>query len=232
MIELKFFGRGAGFNPSEGNTNAWFTKGNHLVMLDCGESTFSAVTRNPGLQSWQSITVLLTHLHADHSGSLASLCSYNHYVLKRNVLIIHPMDTVRELLRLQGIGSEVYDHANTFAEDRGFRATALPVRHVPDMKCFAYELSDEDETIYYSGDAAEFSEDTRRKLLDGTYARIYHDVASYASMTHCPIDELIEKVPLSYRKRIYAMHLDSAFEETLLSKGFSVVSTERMGQRP
>lgn len=222
-MELRFFGRGAGFNPKEGNTNGWIALDKTLVMLDCGESTFAAVSHHPGLAQWDHVVVLLTHLHADHAGSLASLCSYNYFVLQRKVLVVHPIDTVKELLRLQGVGEEVYQYASQLPEGFGIRAKALPVRHVFDMSCFAYELSDGRETIYYSGDAAEFPDEVAQKLQAGEYQRVYHDMASYASATHCPVAMVEEKVPFALRKQVYAMHLDSDIEEAFLAKGFSVV---------
>lgn len=223
MLDIKFFGRGAGFNPKEGNTNAWLGLDDTLLMLDCGESTFAAVSAFPGLQKWRHVVVLLTHLHADHVGSLASLCSYNYFVLKRQVLVVHPEESVKDILRLQGVGEEVYRYEKTLPEGFGIKALPLPVRHVPDMACYAYEISDDEETIYYSGDAAEFPDAVAAKLKDGTYARVYHDVASYASATHCPVDEVEQKVPIDLRKRVYAMHLDGDHEKAFLAKGFSVV---------
>lgn len=227
-MELNFFGRGAGFNPGEGNTNAWMELNKTLVMLDCGESTFAAVSRHPGLAQWDHVVVLLTHLHADHAGSLASLCSYNYFVLQRKVLVVHPIDTVKELLRLQGVGEEVYDYAPSLPESYGIKAKSLPVRHVSDMSCFAYELSDGKETIYYSGDAADFPDEVAQKLQNGDYQRVYHDIASYDSATHCPVATVENKVPFDLRKRVYAMHLDSDIEQAFLSKGFSVVQANHI----
>ena len=222
-MELHFFGRGAGFHPQEGNTNAWLAAGKTLIMLDCGESTFAAVSHHPGLEPWDRVVVLVTHLHADHVGSLASLCSYNYFVLGRQVLVVHPVDTVKEILRLMGVGEEVYRYAPALPEGYGIQAKAMPVRHVPDMPCFGYELSDGQETIFYSGDAAEFADETAAKLLSGAYARVYHDMASYDSKTHCPIAQAEEKVPPAYRGRVYAMHLDGDVERTFLDKGFRVI---------
>ncbi len=223
MIDLQFFGRGAGFNPALGNTNAWFRLDNHLVMLDCGESTFAAVSRYPGLKGLDSVTVLLTHMHADHVGSLASLCSFNYFVLGRKVLVVHPVQAVQQLLRLQGIGDEVYNWSPSWPAHLPVQVEAHKVRHVPDMQCFAYNIGDADEQIYYSGDSAEFPARVAQGLESGHYARVYHDMASHESATHCPVWDVEAAVPAALRKRVWAMHLDGDCLEDFRSRGFSVV---------
>ena len=39
-MELIFTGRGAAFNPKEGNTNAYFIENDRLFLVDCGETMF------------------------------------------------------------------------------------------------------------------------------------------------------------------------------------------------
>ena len=42
-MELLFLGRGAAFNTSQGNTAACIREGERLMLLDCGETVFSAL---------------------------------------------------------------------------------------------------------------------------------------------------------------------------------------------
>lgn len=227
MIDLKFFGRGAGFYPALGNTNAWLSRGDHLVMLDCGETTFDRLMKHPGLSNWQQVTTLITHLHADHVGSLGTFLAYNLFVLKRKVHLVHPVDQIRDLLRLQGVGEEVYTFSHQMPPIDGFTARALPVHHAPDMACFGYELEDQDECVYYSGDAGVFPQAVADGLASGRYARVYHDVASDPKATHhCPVASIEALVSKELRPRVFAMHIDRAgFEDTLREKGFSVVQS-------
>ena len=39
-MDLKFLGRGSGFNTKEGNTAAYCIKDDMLLLIDCGESVF------------------------------------------------------------------------------------------------------------------------------------------------------------------------------------------------
>ncbi|NCB05494.1 MAG: MBL fold metallo-hydrolase [Clostridia bacterium] len=224
-MKLTFLGRGAAFYPQFGNTNAYFEMGGDLYFLDFGESAYEKVVTRLNLRAYQNVYVLLTHLHADHSGSLASLISYNYCVLGRRVQVVHPLPTVRELLKLQGIGDRFYDYHETLPETCPVRAKPVEVKHAEDMRCFGYLLSDGEETIYYSGDSAEFPPVVAKKLLAGELARVYHDVASGPSGSHCYVRRLEEVVPMALRSKVFGMHLDCDYCDTLKALGFSVVET-------
>ena len=65
-MELKFLGRGAAFNPKEGNNSAYFIENNQLFLIDCGESIFERLFENGLLKSVESINLMITHTHYDH----------------------------------------------------------------------------------------------------------------------------------------------------------------------
>ncbi len=50
-MELKFLGRGAAFNPKEGNNSAYFIENNQLFLIDCGENIFERLVENGLLES-------------------------------------------------------------------------------------------------------------------------------------------------------------------------------------
>lgn len=223
QLELKFMGRGAAFNPAFGNTNAYLTIGDDLFFMDFGESAFDKAVKRLRLDSRSRIVVLLTHLHADHAGSLASLISYCHCVLKKQVLVVHPITTVVEMLRLQGIAPSFYDYSPTLPAGFPIEAEALEVRHAEDMRCFGYFLTCGNERIFYSGDTSRLHERVREELLAGKLSRVYHDIASSDSASHCYVQRIVEAVPEALRARIYAMHLDGDYADALQTLGFSVV---------
>ena len=75
-MKIKFLGIGSAYNTKWLNSNAYFIVANSLYLLDCGESTFGKLMELGILNdNYNGIYVLLTHLHADHAGSLPSLCS-------------------------------------------------------------------------------------------------------------------------------------------------------------
>lgn len=227
MIELHFLGRGAAFYPRFGNTNAYFTLGRDLFFLDFGESAFEKAVCKLDLGAYEHIYVLLTHLHADHAGSLASLCSYTHCVLKREICIVHPQSSVAELLRLQGIAPQFYHYAPALPPGCPLQAEAVEVRHAADMRCYGWLLSADGETIYFSGDSSDISSRVLKGLRDGGISRVYHDTAMHVSESHCHISALEEKIPLEERGRVWCMHLDSDCEQELLAKGFRVVTCDQ-----
>ncbi|MFQ9702485.1 MAG: MBL fold metallo-hydrolase [Enterocloster clostridioformis] len=68
-----------------GNTSAWFEADGCLFLVDCGETVYELLMKRSSLREYRQIYVLLTHLHADHVGSLGSLISYNYCILgKKN----------------------------------------------------------------------------------------------------------------------------------------------------
>lgn len=223
MFDLKFFGCGAAFCPSLGNTNAWFVKGSTLWLLDCGESTFEKAVRLVHPEQYEKIYVLLTHMHADHCGSLASLCSYMFFKFDKRVRIVHPSENIVAMLALQGIGRDNYEYFPELPAWESIRCSFLPVKHADDMAAFACLLSDEDETIYYSGDAAELLDAVREAFLAGKISRIYHDTASHLSTFHCWYQLLADAIPPERRKDVHCMHLDGDYAALLTELGFSVV---------
>ena len=137
-----------------GNTSAWFEMDGCLFLVDCGETVYELLMKRSNLREYRQIYVLLTHLHADHVGSLGSLISYNYCILGRKICVIHPRATVVELLRLMGIKDEFYNYYQELPEDAGcLRAEPVPVEHADNMDCFGYILEAEGMRIYYSGDA-------------------------------------------------------------------------------
>ncbi|HBE86714.1 MAG TPA: hypothetical protein DDW53_17100, partial [Lachnoclostridium sp.] len=75
-MELHFLGSGSAFYPLYKNTIAYFELNNDLYLIACGETVFETLLSLVDLEQYREIYVVITHLHADHVGSLASLISY------------------------------------------------------------------------------------------------------------------------------------------------------------
>ena len=84
-MELKFTGIGAAYYPVLGSNCAFFEHGGGLYLIDCGESTFKSMYSRNEIYHYDKITVLITHLHADHIGSLGSFLSFCNIVLQKKI---------------------------------------------------------------------------------------------------------------------------------------------------
>lgn len=222
MQELQFLGVGASFYPILGNTNAFFETDGDLFFLDFGEAAYEKVVRRFDLKAYRHIYVILTHLHADHVGSLASLLSYAHCVLGIEVAVVHPIDTVTKLLSLLGIAPDFYRYLPTLPDNCPVSITPYDVPHAADMRAFGYVLRQGREAVYYSGDAADVPEPVLKDFLAGRIARMYQDTASHSSSSHCLYTHLEALIPAEYRARVFCMHLDGDYAHMLRAHGFSV----------
>ena len=136
-MKLNFLGCGSAFNPLDGNTSAYFTIGRKLYIVDVGESVFLKLYEKDLLRQYDEILILITHLHADHVGSLPSLISYVYYVLGKTVMVMHPDPGLWQLLDLMGIDRTAYHRLECHAlEDGKLNINAVPVRHADDMRCY------------------------------------------------------------------------------------------------
>ncbi|PFK99863.1 ribonuclease Z [Priestia megaterium] len=238
---LNFIGRGSAFNTKEGNNCAYIKKGEHLLLIDCGSSTFSRLIESNLLDGVKNITVLITHLHPDHVGSLGDLIFYSYYsiapMFERKVKVLVPTQIVEELgeiLRLTGVESNTYDSYELgLAYDFNFDQVGLKglgpisVEHAEELNCFGYVLFSEDKTIYYSGDSNMIPGDILKALENGHIDYFYQDTcqADYEGNVHLSLRKLTKLIPYELRHKVYCMHLDEKFnEQTAKDLGFNVVS--------
>lgn len=227
-MKLNFLGKGAAFYPQYGNTCAYFIKGTSLYLLDCGETVYETLFRKGILENAGQVYVILTHLHADHVGSLGSLISYFYCLKKQRIHVIHPLDTIVQLLRLEGIGDDFYQYHKTLPDTGdGLSASPVEVPHADNMTCFGYVLKDEETSLYYSGDSSDLPEKIRQAFLRREIQNIYHDTSSHDSPhpSHCYYGKLADAIPRELRSHVHCMHLDSNIDDQLYELGFSVVKT-------
>lgn len=212
---LTFTGTGSTHCMELGNCCAFMSCGKDLVLLDCGEDTFASPLLQQALHGCRGeIWCLLTHLHGDHAGSLATLCLYSAAELGKRVRICYPSSGAAALLNLMGVLPEyieLYVHF-PLQLSGGLIAYPVPTEHVDWMECYGYLLQTAEGSCYYSGDARMIPEGILEGFQQGKVGTIYQDVCLYGPKggPHLTLEELCEIIPdQAQRSRIWVMHLDS-----------------------
>lgn len=222
MTELHFLGCGAAFYPVFGNTSAWFVRGTHFFLLDCGEDVFRKVYGLDEYRNSDQVTVVLTHMHCDHAGSLGSLLSYTWFCRGIRAKVVYPDERLIQYLTLEGIVREAYEFCPGPCREAGLMIRPVSVHHDPSMGCFGYRLEDEEERLYYSGDSSAVEDSIVEELKNGTLDRLYLDTSKHAPRDsgHGNYEALKEKIGPEWRRRVVCMHLDCDFIEEIKRDGF------------
>lgn len=224
-MQLHFLGTGSAFNPLMGNNGAYFARGKDLYLLDCGETAFYLLMRAGLLEEYTgSLTVALTHTHADHCGSLGTLALYAAERLGRPLTIVHPHEQAKTLLALMGVRDTQYRMLPAL-DEKGIKITPRGIRHIA-MTAYAFLLNDGEETIYYSGDSAVLPEDIIEGVRSGHVARVYQDVSFYdgpapENPPHLPFSTLLDAVEPALRGRFVIMHMNRDFRADAAAHGFA-----------
>ena len=230
MAELIFLGCGAGYNPALGPNSAYFVLNKHLYLLDCGTSVFERLAEKGVLKEAESVTVFLTHQHADHIGSLGILLDYCWDILGLKPALIHPGQDPVKLLAQMGVSPEAFSPSfvNVYGPDaNGVSVRFLPVDHAPDLPAYGLMIDADADRFYYSGDANDLPGEVLDGIIDGSLSRAYQDTASKNSDYHCSLEKLCQRVPPAYRQKVVCMHLDAAHNpDAILGAGFRMASAE------
>ncbi len=238
-MELKFLGRGAAFNPKEGNTSAYFVENNQLFLIDCGENIFERLFESGLLNSVESINLMITHTHSDHVGSLGSLAMYSFYVLHRPLNIILPkgakhLSNIEKVLTGFYVEEQMYNYVDEKNYDDKYQTFQniryMETNHRDDYNCYGIMFNTQNGIVYYSGDTKEIN--NIKALMDSgqTIDKLYIDTTSddFPGNVHVYIGILQEEIPNELKNRVYCMHInnDSCIEQARVL-GFNVVEVEK-----
>lgn len=237
---LKFLGRGASFNPKEGNNSAYFVENKELFLIDCGESTFQSLIKSGLLDEIEVINLMITHTHSDHVGSLGSLTMYTFYNLNKPLNIILPNNTkyicsIEQLLKIFGCNKNMYKFIEESAFDgkiKTFQSIRyVETKHCADLACYGLVFNMKNGIVYYSGDTNETS--TLKKLLSSSKQidKLYIETTSvnFSGNPHLYIELLEEVISEDLKNKVYCMHInDDVCIERAKELGFNVVEVYKV----
>ena len=242
-MELKFLGRGAAFNPKEGNTSAWFIENNELFLIDCGESVYRKLIETDLLEQVETINLMITHTHSDHTGSLGSLVMYSYYNLHKPLNIILPehakhISNIKNLLTGFGCGEDMYN----FIDEKSFdfkyenfqNIRYIETSHCKELNSYGLIFNTLNGVVYYSGDTNELN--VVKALIEkgGVIDKLYLDTTStnYPGNVHLYIGFIDEFIPDELKEKVYCMHINSdECIELARTYGFNVVNNYEVSKK-
>lgn len=234
-MNLSFIGRGSAFNTIEGNNNAFYLndKG-QMLLIDCGETTFTRLKEKGILNEVKELFVAITHTHSDHVGSLSSLILYLFFALNKRPNLILTGDetynrTLKDLIKIMGLSDDNINFitTNEFAKEMVEFKTFEFVEsgHVDNFKTFGIVYTTDNGITYYSSDTN--STECLETYLNNKYLdKIYIDISirEQEGNSHLSFDTLLKVVPKEKRNKVYTMHFDSAeLIQKAIGAGFKVV---------
>lgn len=196
---LNFLGRDSGFGKN--NNSAYIEDKKNLILIDCGYSVFEKVKEKFDISKYNSIYVVITHLHNDHAGSLSQLILYSWFIYNKKVTVVSKCERIKEYLDITGTPSESYKLVNNL-ENLEF----IKTEHTKYLDAYGFVAIIQNKKIVYTGDT-----NTLEPFLEHlkTADELYVDVSRYGG-AHIKIDDIIDKLKKVAEKntRIYLMHLD------------------------
>lgn len=193
-----------------GNSAAIVEFKGHSILLDCGFTVYPTLRQHQLTRNLEYI--LLTHLHNDHTGSLANILLHCHYFNTHcRPSILYPDDDFRdeiyEFLRLQIQKPEKYADFIPLSELPGITAVDTFGQHAERLQSYAYIFEENGERIVFSGDLGQ--PESLFAFLRGMPPKattVFHDITfSEGNPAHTHYKKLI---PLAQDYHILGYHCD------------------------
>lgn len=228
-MKLTFLGIGAAFCPSLLNTCAYFKAGRHLYLLDCGSTAFIRLSQLGLLEDVDGVTCIISHRHADHTGSLGTLIAYATYVKHFPITLVHPDEKLAQQMDLSGIDRSEYQFTPSECyEDACISVRFHPVQHTPGFAAWGFTLTAEGETIYYSGDGEAPPAHIWEDFCMGRIHRLYQDSGRLPHPGHGDFEALRSACPAQRRSCLYPIHLDCDYRALIEQEGFGLAEVAPM----
>ncbi len=204
-MKLEVLGTNAAF-AKDGITNSFilWKYENDGILLDCGFSVFHALLQKNYADKIN--TVLISHLHQDHSGSLINFLDYRFKVLNRTTSV--GGTNIDRFIQIHS-GNGWEDKLHSFPENLNYKRIEVP--HAKGMECYALFVENK---LLYSGDSAVSILTTPEAQ---TAKMIIHDTSLTRGGIIVSIDELAEASPEIKAKTFLSHYLPKDYD-TLAEK--------------
>ena len=238
-FKFKFLGFGSGRSPLYGSNSAYMMlPGGGMLLMECGETVYQILNENKDFASAKWLTIIMSHTHDDHCGSLGMVVTEAYLRTGMPVNIIYcglpQRRLIRQLLNVFGVPCDYYRllsarrvNNDRFTQITTFGTDAMHVRmvrtqHVPEIPCYSITINyftrnlDGHPIIYWSGDTHE-PMNAALTITMSKDVQVYHEVSSAHGEHHTCIDDLDEAYRqvaddeedlADYRRRTTIMHIN------------------------
>lgn len=153
-MQIKFLGTGGAFDTDYLNSAALLEFRDMHLLIDCGFTVFPTLVKKNLISKVDHI--IITHLHNDHSGSLANLLLYKSIVEKvKPPVILYPSEEFKEqlynFLKIQVKDPDKYAEFVPLEQFEGITAIDTFGQHSENLQTYSY-IFDNDSRYVYSGD--------------------------------------------------------------------------------
>ncbi|KAA5540384.1 MBL fold metallo-hydrolase [Adhaeribacter rhizoryzae] len=154
-MQLKFIGTGGAFEPEYFNSAALLSFKNKTILIDAG---FTVYPRLLALDLFFKIDyILITHLHNDHSGSLANILLHKYFHDKgQQFTILYQSEKFKkqleEFLVIQLKDTTKYANFAPLETLSDISALDTFGRHSEGFQTYSFIFEEENERLVYSGD--------------------------------------------------------------------------------
>ena len=220
-MNLNFIGIGGAFNTELGNNAAYIIENNKILFLDIGLDTFDKIVKYKLLENMDEIYVLITHLHGDHVGGLATFIQFAYFGFNKVVKIVDNSECftshVKTLLNITAVGTDNYEFINVENLPFSFNIELRLTKHHPLLECYSVIFEEKNGKTLYTSDSNDI-EYLKEKINDKEFIKIYTEVGETPSV-HTDYEEL-KKLDKS---KLILMHIESMkLYEKLLKEGYKV----------
>ena len=193
---LSFLGRDSGFGKN--NNSAFYETEKELIIIDCGITVFEKVKEKFDLSKYDSIKIIITHLHNDHAGSLSQLILYCWFIHHKKVTVLSKCEKIKEYLDITGTNEEAYEIKQNIE--------FIKTEHVDNLDAYGFYICLNGKNIVYTGDT-----NTIEPFIPYIEKsdELYIDVSRYGGV-HIKIDDVVDILRKfkNEGKKIILMHLD------------------------